>query len=104
MRTFYMIGSALFIGLTALQFKTPNNEVFMGLFAFSAVLGFFGEMGNKKLLFPLLGFGANAYFLANILLNAELDATILQLIGLGLNLVWMVVIFINWQKQEVKFY
>jgi len=102
MRVFYFTGSAFFIGLTAYQLKTPNSEVFLALFAFSAVLGFFGEIGNRKLIMPLLGFGANGYFLLLNFLNTELAATNIQLFGLAVGAIWMLLILIFWKKDEVK--
>lgn len=101
MRLTYMLGTAIFIGLVFYSLKQKVEFSTVGLFAYHAVLGLYGEIGRKKNIFPIVGLAGcltliGFNFLGIIYLGIEENLVVI--FGLGLAIIWNALLFFHWKN------
>ena len=101
MRLTYMLGTALFIGLVFYTLKQKVEITLIGLFAYHAVLGLYGEIGRKKIVFPLVGLAGCLIFLGfNFFGNnyPQFQENQIVYFGLALAFIWDGYLFLQWRN------
>lgn len=105
MRILHFIGTAVFIVFTIIAFKQYQNTELGGFFAYSAILGMLGEMGRKKVVFPLIGSIAGLFLLVNAYFVQSKTFSFYEttlMLGLILSIFYQVNLSISWLKNQPK--
>lgn len=108
MKPFYFFGSALFLILAVLKVNDPKPGIWLGAYGYAAILGMYGQMDRKKLLFTIGGmlgyFGLLYHVYSGQQIQSFLDPQLPTLLSLVGCVLWMGVLFAKWKKEGHPWY
>lgn len=85
-----MAGTAMCIVLAAMQINKPEHEVYLGLFAYAAVLGIFETMHQRKILLIILGILAFGFLGGQQFIANQFNFTNTLILQILLGFIWLV--------------